>query len=81
MNVTTLSNAQMNNCEKAKDIISFNARLYTAQGGSLFMRSYDKMWQFESQEVFDKCHFNMNQTIPMSDADFAKQQIGDIITL
>jgi len=76
--ITTLSETQMNSCKKGSPV-SAAARLYSAQGGALFLKNL-KMMQLESQEAFDQCQFDASKVNKMSDEEYAKQQIGDIIT-
>lgn len=48
--------------------------------GSFFFNDY-KMNEIESDAAFDKCQFDMSKMRTITEADFVKKQIGDIITV
>ena len=54
--LTTLSTAQMASCKKGTSFVD-TARLYSAQGGALFLKNH-KMMQLESEEAFAQCQFD-----------------------
>lgn len=76
--IIKLSQPQMNACPKGTRMKS-GAKLYKTSDGAMFLRNR-KMYQLEDMNAFKQCQFDSKKLIPISDEDFEKQPLGDIIT-
>lgn len=79
LKVTSVTQTQLNSAQRGKGLKP-GSTLVEAEGGAYFLNSYS-MDQFESEEVFDTCHFDRAKVQKMTEKDFATKEIGDIITV